>query len=135
MRSALERYVNRFQLRLKKKLQQAIDANREVLTAAILPSVLQNPPVRWTKYLGEHPRGQAVEDMLRRELKDAFGQSEDVFEDMNVKTIFKGITYELLSDPEFMRIASKEIRSIGALHDEFDVAKAEGPRDGTTAPS
>ncbi len=73
--------------------------------------------------------------MLRRELKDAFGQSEDVFEDMNVKTIFKGITYELLSDPEFMRIASKEIRLIGALHDEFDVAKAEGPRDGTTAPS
>ena len=44
---------------------------------------------------------------------------------MTVKALFKGITYELLSDPEFMRIASKELRLPGALHDEFDAAKAE----------
>jgi hypothetical protein len=44
---------------------------------------------------------------------------------MNVKAIFKGITYELLSDPEFMRIAGKELRLPGALHDEFDAAKAD----------
>ena len=49
---ALERYVLRFQNRLKKKLQEAIDTNREVLIRALLPSVAQNPPARWKRFLG-----------------------------------------------------------------------------------
>src|SRR5437016_6529637 len=106
---ALERYVHRFQRRLKKKLQKAIDTNREVLTLALLPSVAKNPPVRWKRFLGEYPNDQQVERMLRRELTGAFGDSDDVFHDMNVKAIFKGVTYESLSDPDFMRIASQAI--------------------------
>ena len=121
---ALERYVHRFQRQLRKKLQQAIDQNREVLTGALLPSVLQNPPTRWNKFLGEHPGQQAIIDMFRLELIDAFGQTDDVFEDMNVKAIFKGVTYELLSDPVFMRIASHKIPNLATLHDEYDAAPA-----------
>ncbi len=128
---ALERYVHRFQRRLKKKLQIAIDVNREVLTAALLPSVLQNPPTRWNKFIGQNPRHQDIEDMLRIELKDAFGKSDDVFEDMSVKAIFKGVTYELLSDAEFMRIASQKIPKLETLHDEFEAAKAEKQTDGS----
>lgn len=124
---ALERYIHRFQRRLKKKLQTAIDANREVLTSALLPGVLQNPPVRWNKFIGEHPRDQEIEDMLRLDLKNAFGQPDDIFHDMSVKVIFKGVTYELLSDPEFMRIASQKIPTLDRLHNEFDAAKAEAP--------
>src|SRR5262249_37250078 len=119
---ALERYLCRFQRRLTKKLQKAIDANREVLTAALLPSVIKNPPGRWKRLLGECPSSQAVEDMLRIELKEAFGNSESVFHDMSVKAIFKGITYELLSDPEFICVATKELRLADALHDEFEAA-------------
>ena len=122
----LEKYVQRFQRRLKKKLQQAIDANREVLTSALLPGVVKNPPPRWKRFLGELPRDQDVERMLRSELTDAFGHSDDVFEGMSVKAIFKGVTYESLSDPEFIRIASQAIPFLDSLHDEFDVAKAEG---------
>jgi len=125
---SLERYVHRFQRRLKKKLQKAIDANREVLTSALLPSVAKNPPVRWKKFLGERPKDQEIERMLRSELADAFGRSDDLFQDMNVKAIFKGVTYESLSDPEFMRIASQKIPSLDTLHDEFDAAQAEGQR-------
>ena len=127
---ALERYVHRFQRRLKKKLQKAIDANREVLTLALLPSVAKNPPVRWKRFLGEYPNDQQLERMLRRELTDAFGDSDDVFHDMNVKAIFKGVTYESLSDPDFMRIASQAIPLLDTLHDEFDAAKAEGQTEG-----
>ena len=122
---SLERYVHRFQRRLKKKLQNAIDSNREVLTSALLPSVAKNPPARWKRFIGEHPTRGAVEDMLRSELTDAFGNSDGVFQNMNIKVVFKGITYELLCDPEFMRIATKELRLQGALHDEFDAAKAD----------
>jgi hypothetical protein len=67
--------------------------------------------------------------MLRLELKDAFGQSDDVFGHMSVKAIFKGVTYELLSDAEFMRIANQKIPKLETLHDEFDAAKAEKQTD------
>jgi len=132
---ALQRYVHRFQKRLKKKLQHAIDANREVLISALLPSIANNPPVRWKPHLGGRPRERNVERMLRSELTDAFGHSDDVFQDMSVKAIFKGVTYESLSDPEFMRIASQEIPLLDTLHDEFDAAKAEGVIEGNTASS
>jgi hypothetical protein len=126
---ALERYIRRFQGRLKKELQKAIDRNREVLTSALLPSIAKNPPARWTRFLGEHPRDQKVEQMLRTELMAAFGNSDGVFQDMNVKAIFKGVTYESLSDPEFMRIAGQAIPLLETLHDEFDAAKAEALQD------
>jgi hypothetical protein len=123
---ALERYIHRFQRLLKKRLQAAIEANREVLTSALLPSVIKNPPLRWKRFLGEHPREQEIERMLRSELTDAFGRSDDLFEQMTVKAIFKGVTYESLSDPEFMRIAAEKIPLLDELHEEFEAAKAEG---------
>jgi hypothetical protein len=121
---ALERYVHRFQRRLKKQLQVAIEGNRKVLTSALLPTVIRNPPARWNRFLGEPPRDQVIERMLQKELTGAFGRSEDLFADMKVKAIFKGVTYESLNDPEFMRIASEEIPSLDELHEEFDAAKA-----------
>jgi hypothetical protein len=126
---ALERYVHRFQGRLEKKLQVAIEANREVLTSALLPSVTKNPPARWKKFLSEHPKDQEIDRILRSELTDAFGRADDVFHEMKVRAVFKGVTYESLNDPEFMRIASQKISSLDTLHDEFDAAQAEGQRD------
>jgi len=121
----LERYVKRFQRLLKKKLQNAIETNREVLTVALLPSVLRNPPARWNRYLGERPRVHDIERMLREELTEAFGCSDDLFEAMKVKALFKGVTYESLNDPEFMRLASEKLL-VEELHEEFDAAKAAG---------
>jgi hypothetical protein len=63
--------------------------------------------------------------MLRSELTEAFGRSDDLFQEMKVKAIFKGVTYESLSDPEFMRMASERIPFLDELHEEFDAAKAE----------
>jgi hypothetical protein len=130
---ALERYVYRFQCRLKKNLQKAIDTNRESLISALLPSVAKNPPVRWTRFLGESPPSHEIEQMLRSELTAAFGNSDDLSQDMNVKAVFKGVTYESLSDPEFMRIASQAIPLLDTLHEEFDAAKAEGQKNENTA--
>src|ERR1700683_4979568 len=123
--NTLERYVHRFQSRLKKKLQQAIDRNREIVTAAVLPNVLRNPPTRWNSFLEENSSRQEVENILRSEMAYAFGNTDNVFQDMKVKAIFKGVTYELLSNPEFMRIASRAIPVLETLHDEFEAAKAE----------
>jgi len=43
---------------------------------------------------------------------------------MKVKAVFKGVTYESLSDPDFIRIAHEAIPSLDFLHDEYDAAKA-----------
>jgi hypothetical protein len=42
------------------------------------------------RFLGDHPRDQEIECMLRSELTDAFGRSDDLFQEMKVKAIFKG---------------------------------------------
>jgi hypothetical protein len=105
---ALERYVLRFQRMLKRKLQAAIDANRELLVAALLPSVAKSPPARWERFLSNHRSNQEITLMLRSELTNAFGNSNDVFQGMEVRLIFKGVTYESLSDPKFIQVASRE---------------------------
>lgn len=133
--NGLERYVNRFQRRLKKKLQQAIERNREVVTAALLPNVLKNPPTRWNRFLGENSSHQEVEHILRSELRKAFGNSDGVFQDMNVKVIFKGVTYELINDPKFMRIAGQAIPLLETLHDQFEATKAEQQAGKEVTPS
>ena len=121
----LKRYVERFQKRLKEQLQSAIDSNRETLTQALLPGVVARPPKRWARFIGSNPRREEIERMLRAELAKTFGKAEDVLQDMDVKAIFKGVTYESLNDPEFIRIASEEIPSLDLLHDEYDAAKAD----------
>ena len=120
----LERYVHRFRKRLQKKLQAAIDANRDTLAKALLPGVLANPPKRWRRYLGDNPVKDEIERMLRAELTTTFGTADEVIQDMEVKVIFKGVTYESLSDPKFIQVASKAIPSLNLLHDEYDAAKA-----------
>jgi hypothetical protein len=50
------------------------------------------------------------------------------------KTIFEGVTYELLSDSQLMRIAGQEIPLLDTLHDQFKATKAE-QEVGVTTPS
>jgi hypothetical protein len=123
---ALEKYVRRFQRVLAQKLQTAMDANRELLVAAFLPTVIASPPGRWKRLLGDHPSDKEIERLLRTELTKAFGSSQALIREMNVKAVFKGVTYESLNDPEFMRIAGKKIPSLEVFHDEYDAAKAQG---------
>lgn len=43
---------------------------------------------------------------------------------MEVKLIFKGVTYELLSDPKFVKVAREKLPTLKQLHEEFETAKA-----------
>jgi len=66
--------------------------------------------------------------MLDRELTALFGSVEDLISNMGLKVVFKGVTYESLSDPEFQRVAQDAIPSFAELHTEYDAAKASVPR-------
>jgi hypothetical protein len=118
-------YIRGFAKRQKESLQAAIDKNRDVVVSTLLPSVIKSPPKRWRWSLGNTPNEEAIRDLLDTELANAFGSAEDVFQDMKVSLIFKGVTYECLSDPEFIEVASKNIPHLKFLHDEFDAAKAQ----------
>jgi hypothetical protein len=56
----------------------------------------------------------------------AFGSAEKLFREMEVKLVFKGVTYESLNDPDFVNVAREKIPSLELLHEEYDAARAEG---------
>jgi hypothetical protein len=122
----LEAEIAAFQKLLKQDLQKEIDASRDAVISALLPGVAQKPPVRWQPFLGRQPAIEEVERLLRKELTKIFGSAADVCADMSVTTVFKGVTYELLSDEEFIGVAHEAIPSLDFLHDEYDAAKAQG---------
>ena len=122
-------YIRGFARRQKESLQAAIDKNREVVVSTLLPSVIKSPPKRWRWSLGNASDEGAIRNLLDAELARAFGSADDVFQDMKVSLIFKGVTYECLSDPEFIEVASKNIPHLKFLHDEFDAAKAQTGED------
>lgn len=122
----LEAEIAAFQKLLKQDLQTEIDASRDAVISALLPGVAQNPPVRWQPFLGRQPAIEEVDRLLRKELTKIFGSAAGVCADMSVTTVFKGVTYELLSDEEFIGVAHEAIPSLDFLHDEYDAAKAQG---------
>jgi len=129
----LDRYIKRFQRRLMESLQSDIDQNRELLVSALLPSVAANPPQRWIrKFLGPKPwKEREVESLLRSELKKAFGSAKDVMQEMKLKVVFKGVTYESLVDPEFVRLVEQAFPNLRTPFEEYDAAKATGGLFGT----
>ncbi len=69
-----------------------------------------------------NPSPQEVEMTLRNELEAAFGSVDDILSDMKVNVVFKGVTYESLTNSDFLKVASRQIPSLASLHDEFDAA-------------
>ena len=77
--------------------------------STLLPSVIKSPPNRWKWSLGNSPNEEEIRNFSIPSLANAFGSADDVFQDMKVNLIFKGVTYESLSDPEFTEVAGKNI--------------------------
>lgn len=122
---ALKAEVREFQSLMKDRIQSVVEENREKLVRALRAGVVVNPPDRWRPVLGSKPREQDIEQMLRSELTKAFGSAEDLFSEMKVNVVFKGVTFESLNDPEFISAVEKIIPStLEPLHEEFDAAAA-----------
>jgi hypothetical protein len=121
---SLKRYVERFQERAKKQLQKAIDENRQTLLNALTPAVANNPPPRSIKHIGKTPNRELVREWLALELEKVFGTADSHLSHMEVSVIFKGVTYESLSDPEFIAVAKTKLPMLKQLHEEYETAKA-----------
>ncbi|NLS97580.1 MAG: hypothetical protein GXX96_36030 [Planctomycetaceae bacterium] len=121
----LRRCIELFKRSVMKKLAQAMDRNRETLVGALLPSILSSPPARWRKHYGANPDRETLQRLLENEIIQTSGTPERLVGEMKLKVVFKGVTYESLSDKKFMEIARKALPGLPELHTEYDAAKAK----------
>jgi len=119
----LERCIELFKRAVKQRLERAMEANRKTLVESLLLSVLSSPPTHWRKYYGSNPDKGIVRQLLEQELASVAGSPESLVGDMKLKTVFKGVTCELLSNEKFMEVARKALPTLPRLHDEYDAAK------------
>jgi hypothetical protein len=120
----LRNQIKQFRNEIENQLQAEMDANRARLVKALLPAVCSSPPERWTKFIGPKPSKSAVKDHLLNELNKCFGTAKGLIKEMKANVIFKDVTYESLSDANFIEIAREAIPSLKALHEEYAAAKA-----------
>jgi hypothetical protein len=121
---ALKQKIEKFQNDIRKNLQQEIDQNCNILVQSLLPAVLQNPPQRWRNQIGPRPSNKDIEAMLGYDLRESFGTADALIQKMEIRCLFKGITYEMLKDPKFVVVVHKAIPTIRVTHDEFEAARA-----------
>ena len=118
----LEKHIEAFQKELEAKLQKAIDKNRTVLVNALAPAVIAQTPVRWKKFLPTNPSPDDIRQVLDCELSDHFGSAERNLKKIEVSLIFKGVTYETLNNPKFIKTVKKRM-PILKLYEEYEAAK------------
>ena len=115
--------VKDFESTILERLSKQIEDSIQGLVDAFLPLVLKNPP----KHLSAQV-SRVTEDNARRwikqRLRQVFPSAEDLISRMSLKCIFKGVTYEVLSDAKFQ----EAIKKLWPLEDwdtpltEFDAA-------------
>jgi hypothetical protein len=109
---------------VERDLEAEIETKRQRLFKGLLPAVLANPPRSWVKAYPQDQRKEVVIHRLAEELEKAFGKVDALVGAMEVKVLFKGVTYEMLSDPHFLAVAGEKLPSLADLHREFSAVEA-----------
>ncbi len=105
------------------QIDKLIATSSAVVTAALLPAVIRNPPDHYRKLCGPRPSNDYLAGRLREDIDTAFGTAKALTDKMEVKLIFKDLTYESLNDPKFHEIARRAMPGVDGLHTEFDASK------------
>lgn len=121
-----KKHFEDFQKELEAKLQKAIDKNRLALVNALAPAVVAKAPERWKKFLPSKPSAADIRQVLDCELTDHFGSAAENFKEIEISLLFKGVTYETLNNPEFIKTLKKRM-PILKLHEEYEAAREAQP--------
>lgn len=116
--------VKAFGEEVRSQLQAVMDTNRENLVKSLLPQVRRNIPKIWLMSDGTKPDAETLRQFLDDDLRRAFGPADRLIKHMEVRLVFKGVTYELLCNTEFLEAAQKAIPELTKFYEEFDAAKA-----------
>ena len=114
--------VAEFAEKLKTKLDTIIGRNVRKLSTALFPAVKAKPPERWTRTLGPNPTKEQLRGQLDADLRAAFGDATSLVSEMKVNLLFKGITYQTLTDLDFRKLVREKFPSL-RLMDEYDAVR------------
>jgi len=120
---SLRTAVTEFSEKVKSELQAEMDRNRKALLESMLPMVERTPPEQWSTSDGRRPDGPTIKRFLEDDLRRAFGTAERLVKNMQVRLVFKGVTYESLSNGEFLVAARAAIPELDKMYEEFDAAR------------
>jgi len=125
----LEHAVKKFQENLIDRLAISMERNRLALMEALLPRVVEHPPKQWLASFETSLVPATVQQLLDADLRAAFGEAARLVGAMEVKCLFKGVTYEMLKDKAFVEAAKKVIPDFPKLHEEYNAAIAKTETD------
>ena len=125
----LERCARKGQKRIWREVQQQLDRKRKALTVALLPLVERNASTWQNLLVPPGPR-----KFLEQELERVIGRSAELVKDIEVRLIFKAVTYESLIDPKFIDLIRANLPGLQQLHEEFDAAAGQRPIDNPKPP-
>lgn len=127
----LETTLAAFSKKLHLAFTDLFRTTADQIADAILDEVLAQLPERWKKQLGPNPNPERVRYRIIDDLIDSFGEPEKRSQTLKATVVFKDVTYDMLTDPEF-GAAMAEYFAEQPLMDQFSAAK-ERPASGQVA--
>ena len=122
----LEADAASFARRLQADLARILQKSEQDLVSLLLPAVLRSPPPDWRPLIRPQSRQPDTERLLKSTIAEALDEISRMSQDIKVQHLFKGVTYECLKDPDFIKLAQKHFPKL-RLHTEFTAAhEAEG---------
>lgn len=127
----LEEKVEKHKELIRKSLQREIDASLIQLRNALLPLVHRNPPDDLLNgCMAEKPTREDAKRWLEHELRKVFPTPEQVVKEIELKCVFKDVTYESLNRADLRVELKKAFPAVPweKPFSEFDAAKADPER-------
>ncbi|NDV63147.1 hypothetical protein G0Q06_11845 [Puniceicoccales bacterium CK1056] len=124
----LKKEIEVYRNRIRDKISGYIENNAHDLTQTFFDPVKSNIPKEWRGSLGRNPNDKDLKRFLKDQFANSFGKPEKYTEEMSVNLLFKGVTYETLSDENFIKIAQAHFPQLH-LMEEFDAAREVPERE------
>lgn len=121
-----EKEVAAFAKQVQIDLESEMKVNRDRIIEVLLPTVRRSVPAHWKKQISGEVNDTKLRTLLDRALAKAFGGAEKHIKAMKVRLVFKGVTFESLTDPEFVEVAKDRLPALEELHREFTAVQADG---------
>jgi hypothetical protein len=99
----LKQEVSNFSKSVEAKLAERFTATARTLADELLPGVLGDIPPAWRRKLGPNPDPERVRWLIAEALHQSFGTPATRVARMNVEVVFKDVTYDMLTDPDFQK--------------------------------
>jgi len=121
----LEKLARRVQRRVIRDLRREIEQKREALLGMLLPAVQHNRPKRWDQrpYVGCSDKAR-----LEWELNRAMLKVIKQIGCLEVRLVFKGVTYDMLTDETFLNMVRIRHPGLSQLHEEHSAALGKEPQ-------